>query len=87
MNINYDKIANSVIEDAVKHNLKTELRKHCLKVAQEKSKSWLQKNKKAIEASIEAKIEAKMKVELPAIIVKAANSITVKAPKKYHSYY
>jgi len=52
MNINYDKIANSVIQSAVKTNLQIELRKHCTKVAQEQSKAWLGKNKKTIEESI-----------------------------------
>ena len=85
MNINYDKIANSVINDAVRTNLRSELKKHCLKVAQEKSKSWLSKNKKTISASIEQLIDLRMKSEIPGLVKKSVNAIKVKAPVK--SYY
>ena len=85
--MNYDKIAQNVIQSAVQKHLRTELTKHVEASAKAKATAWFKKNKRVIEEAVAKQVEAKMKAELPNIISKSVSAISIQAPRKRNSYY
>ena len=87
MDLNYSKMAENIIESSVKSHLKYEIKNECEKIAKDRAKIWLKKNKKDLVVAIDKAVGKRLDTEKKGLIEKLAKQVKVKQAGGPRYYY